>query len=72
MWKTLSATPKMSGAESVRNSRLTANDDLKRFGVTHLAIASHDFIAEDLRKNQVAWGLSLAGEVGGVRLYKLE
>jgi hypothetical protein len=71
VWKTLSSEARLLSTEPVINSRLTATNDLERFGVTHLAIANDDFIAQDLYLNQKAWGIAVVGEVSGSRLYKL-
>jgi hypothetical protein len=49
-----------------------ATDDLKRLGITHLAIANSDFIAKDLLARRAAWGITLLGEASGVRLYRLD
>jgi hypothetical protein len=70
-WKTLGDTPQLVSTDAVVNARSTAADDLKRFGITHLAVGNNDFIAPELYRNQESWGITLVGEAGGARLYRL-
>jgi hypothetical protein len=71
VWKTLADKPELVSSDAIVNARAAAVDDLKRFGITHLAIGNEDFIAQELYRNQEAWRISLVGEAGGARLYKL-
>lgn len=71
-WKKLTAESELTPSQPIVNSRLRAIDDLKRYGITHLAIANPDFIAGELYRNQKSWGITLIGEASGGRLYRLD
>jgi hypothetical protein len=70
-WVVLAEAAEVTAAPPPSNARQIATDDLKRFGITHLSISNNDFIAGDLFRNRAAWNITLLGEAGGSRLYKL-
>jgi hypothetical protein len=71
-WKTVSDTPEETPAPQVVNARRTAVEDLKRYGITHLAVSNSEFLAVDLFWNREVWGIDLVGEAGGSKLYRLK
>jgi hypothetical protein len=72
-WETVANAPAVSQQPMIENGRRMAVEDLKHFGVTHLAIQDSDeFISRELYLNRPAWGLSLLGSEGGIKLYRLD
>lgn len=71
-WETVAGAATVSDLPPLANARITATDDLKRLGITHLAIDNSDYVAADLLANRKAWGVTLLGEASGVRLYRLD
>lgn len=71
-WAPVGGEPEVADRPLTGNARRVAIDDLKRAGITHLAITRDDFLAEDLYKNRLSWGISISGETQFARLYKLD
>lgn len=71
-WQSLGGTPTLSKVDIPDDLRREAVHDLKRLGITHIVIGNHDFIAVDLFNRRDEWGVTLLGEAGGSRLYKLD
>jgi hypothetical protein len=71
-WQRLDIKPEVIEQSPVESARLIAADDLKRLGITHLAISNDDFVAEDLFRNRKAWAATLLAEAPGSRLYRLD
>jgi hypothetical protein len=71
-WVGVASAPEIIDVPAVGNLRRSATEDLKRFGVTHLAVAQSDFIAEDMARNTENWGVKALGEAGGVTLYRID
>jgi hypothetical protein len=70
-WTTVSDHPVIS-AHPIRTSvRMAAIVELKARGIQYLWIRSGDPGADDFFRYPAAWGLSLAGEEGGARLYRI-
>lgn len=71
-WKIVAEVPEQTPAPELPGMRRTAIEDLKRYGITHLAVANSEFIAVDVFRNQAAWGIKLVGEAGDCKLYRLD
>lgn len=70
-WKPVESQPEVAGMELPPNARVIAVDDLKRLGYTHLIVDKNEFLAQDIYRNEAAWGLTRLGDTGEARLYKL-
>jgi hypothetical protein len=71
-WQPVGGPPVETPAPARVNIRRTAVQDLRRFGITHLAVLDSEFVAKEMFRNQAAWGITLIGTAGGCRLYKIE
>jgi hypothetical protein len=71
-WTTLVSAPEETSAPQYTNTRRTALEDLKRYGITHLAVGSSEFLSKDMFRNRAAWGTTLVGEAGDSRLYRID
>jgi hypothetical protein len=71
-WVTLSDRP-MQSKQAIRVSlRLAATAELKARGIQYVVIKPENFGADDFRRYPAAWGMSVAGTVGDVRLYNIK
>jgi hypothetical protein len=70
-WQSIGGEPEETPAPVPANVRRTAMQDLRRSGITHLAVVDSDFIANEMFRNRAAWGVTLIGYAGGCRLYKI-
>jgi hypothetical protein len=71
-WTTVSDHPAIS-AQSIRTSlRMAATAELKARGIQYVLIRSGDYGADDFFRYPAAWGLSLAGQEGSARLYRIQ
>jgi hypothetical protein len=70
-WAELSPAPAMSEAPRPLGLRRAVASELKRRGIDYLLIFDRDVGADDLRLNADLWGIAVAGELPGVRLYRL-
>jgi len=69
-WKSLALEPEMTqGAEA--DYRQAASAELRKRGIDYLLLFDNEFGADEFRRNTAAWGLRLAGEYKGARLYRL-
>jgi hypothetical protein len=71
-WVALGDKPEVTVQRAPPNLPRTIVSDLKRFGITHLSIHNGDFLAKDLFRNREIWGITLLGEAGDSRLYRLD
>jgi hypothetical protein len=51
--------------------RQTASAELRRRGIDYLLMFDDEFGADEFRRNSGAWGMRLAGEYKGARLYQV-
>jgi hypothetical protein len=73
LWTRVGGEPAdVASSTRVRTGRRAAADELKREGITHIVVETNDFKSEDFYMRAEHWGLELAGERGGHRLYKLK
>jgi hypothetical protein len=52
--------------------RRAATQEMKTRGIGWLVMADSDHGADDIHRNPAAWGLTLAGERGTTRLYRID
>lgn len=71
-WIRLSDTPVRSRRSPDVNLRFEAGRELKARQIRYVLIDPGDPGAEDLHHFPRAWGMTLAGSVGNVRLYRIE
>ena len=67
----LAAAPEQLEGAPAANLRRAATDELKFRGIDFLVIYDSDFGADDYRTRPDAWGIQLAGEAPGARLYRI-
>jgi len=72
LWQAVGGAPEETPAPPRLNIRRTAMEDLRRFGITHLAVLDSEFIANEMFKNPTAWGVTPLGYSGGCRLYRID
>jgi hypothetical protein len=71
-WTTVSDHPVLS-VHPIRTSlRMAATAELKARGIQYVLIRPGDPGADDFFRYPAAWGLSLAGEDSGARLYRIQ
>ncbi|HTW67050.1 MAG TPA: hypothetical protein VME17_20665, partial [Bryobacteraceae bacterium] len=70
-WITISGHPGIAVRPIHASLRMAAIAELKARGIGYLVIRPDDYGAGDIARNPEAWGLRLAGETGGVRLYRI-
>ncbi len=71
-WRTLAAAPSETHLEAPPNLRRLAALEIKYAGVRYLLIHENEFGKDDYVRRPQEWGLTLAGEIGGKRLYRIE
>ena len=71
-WKLLAATPRRSENTPPADLRAAAVREIARRGITHILLRDADFGAADFRDRTDAWGLRMAGEAEGWRLYAVK
>jgi hypothetical protein len=71
-WQVLSARPERSRADVPPGLRRQATAEIKALGAGYLLIHDSDYYAADFRNLTSLWGLRLAGERNGGRLYIIE
>ncbi|MBI4875234.1 MAG: glycosyltransferase family 39 protein [Acidobacteria bacterium] len=70
-WKTLTGQPERLRVSLPEDLRRQATADLKALGIDYLLVFDSDYYAGDFRQQPGAWGLRLAGEKNGGRLYRI-
>jgi hypothetical protein len=70
-WSTVSDHPVISAHPILSSLRMAAIAELKTRGIQYVLIHPGDFGADDFLRYPAAWGLSLAGEENGTRLYRI-
>ncbi len=71
-WEPLAGAPEMTASVPPPNARRIATSELKWNGIEYVLINPSDGVAADIQKDPKEWGLSLAGEVNNVRLYRID
>lgn len=71
-WKVLAAQPNVAEAPPLAGLRRLATEDMKRFGITHVAVSKGDWATEDVLKDPQAWGLTKVGEAARVTLFRID
>lgn len=71
-WNVIEAQPELTEGSPLKRSRRLAIEDLKRNGMTHIAVHSDDFFVADITKSPQLWGVTLLGEANAIRLYRLD
>jgi hypothetical protein len=71
-WKLAGGEPLEIGLAPALGMRRQVVEEFKWAGITHVLVGPGDFGSEDFYGKQDLWGIREAGEIGGVRLYKLE
>ena len=71
-WQVVSAQPERSRVGLAPGLRRQATAEIKALGAGYLLIRDSDYFAGDFRGLTSLWGLRLAGERNGARLYSIE
>jgi hypothetical protein len=72
-WETASEAPERTSQPTIANARRVVMEELKRLGITHLAMQDSDeFISKELYLNRAGWGVTLAAEGPGIKLYSID
>ncbi len=71
-WRELVAQPVVSEGPPLKGTRRMATDDLKRNGMTHIAVTESDFFAPDMAKDPKAWGVTEVGATGEMTIYRID
>ena len=71
-WKVLAEKPVVSMGPPIPRARRLAMDDLKRHGVTHFSVNKNEFCYKEIVENAEKWGLTLLGDTGEDRLYRID
>jgi hypothetical protein len=71
-WKTISDAPAAKEVRPPIGMRRAATLEIKNAGVRFLLVHDHDYGRDDFYKRQREWGLTLAGDTEGKRLYRIE
>ena len=69
-WKPLAAAPEVSEVAG-GDYRQAASVELRKRGIDYLLLFDDEFGADEFRAHTDAWGMRLAGEYRGARLYQL-
>jgi len=70
-WTTVSDRPAMTPRPITASLRMAATAELKARGIQYVFIRPDDYGADDYQRHAAAWGLVLAGEKNGGRLYRI-
>jgi len=70
-WTLLAAAARKSENAPLGDLRRAAVREIRARGITHVLIRDADFGADDFRARTQDWGMALAGEAEGQRLYAL-
>jgi Dolichyl-phosphate-mannose-protein mannosyltransferase len=70
-WTTISNHPMMTPRLINASLRMAATAELKARGIRYIFIRPGDYGADDFAKYSTAWGLTLAGEANGSRVYRI-
>jgi hypothetical protein len=71
-WERAAGEPQMTVNPPTPNARRIAMTELKWNGIEHVLLSPSSPIAADIRKDPKEWGLSLCGEMNGIRLYRID
>jgi hypothetical protein len=71
-WQVFSAQPERFRVSAAQGLRRQATAEIKALGADYLLIHDSDYYADDFRNLTSLWGLRLAGERNGARLYFIE
>jgi hypothetical protein len=71
-WVTLVDKPAISEGPPLTGLRKLATADLKRYGITHISVNKDEFLANDMARDPAAWGVTLLGEAGPAKLYRID
>jgi Dolichyl-phosphate-mannose-protein mannosyltransferase len=71
-WTLISDHPAISARPILANLRPASTAELKARGISYIWIRPSDPRSDDFFRNPAAWGLSLAGEEEGGRLYRIQ
>jgi hypothetical protein len=72
MWKTLGDFGDHIDVPPPGRLRHLATETARNRGIAYLLIYDYDFAAQDVRERTAEWGMTLVGERGTAKLYKLE
>jgi hypothetical protein len=71
-WVALVKKPAVSEGPPLPDMRKLATAGLKRNGVTYISVNKGEFLAADMAGDPAAWGLTLLGEAGPAKLYRID
>jgi hypothetical protein len=71
-WKEVASEQILGEAMPLKRTRRLATEDLKRNGITHIAVHPNDFFAADMAKDPQSWGVTLVGEANAMRFYRID
>jgi hypothetical protein len=71
-WRTLAEAPTETRRDPPPGLRRMAVLEIKYAGVRYLLIHENEFGKDDYLQRKQEWGLTLAGEIGGKRLYRID
>ena len=70
-WIKLADRPEVTARPIHSSLRMAATAELKARGIRYVLIRPGDPGADDFERYPQAWGMALAGDVAGVRLYRI-
>jgi dolichyl-phosphate-mannose-protein mannosyltransferase len=70
VWRRLSETPELTEIADL-DYRRSVSAEVRKRGIDYLLMFDGEFGADEFRRNTEAWGMRLAGEYRGGRLYQL-
>jgi hypothetical protein len=71
-WRLLSGAPETAAVELAGELKRAATREMKERGVDYIVLFESDYGYGRVAAGPREWGLSIAGELGGARLYKIE
>ena len=71
-WRVLVEKPNVAEAPPLTGLRRLATEDMKREGITHVAVSTGDWATDDVLKDPQSWGLTKVGEAARVTLFRID
>ena len=71
-WSVLSDAPETAALTPKAGLKQAAMQEFKARGVGYLVLSDVDYAWAPVTADPAAWGLAIAGEAGGSRLYRID
>jgi hypothetical protein len=71
-WTTLVEKPAISEGPPLTGLRKLATSELKRNGITHISVNKNEFLDDSMSRDPQGWGVTLLGEAGPAKLYRID